>query len=94
MRKILLVLVLAVFGLVLQYRLWVGEASVTKLSRLATIIKIEKSSVEKLNQRNQKLDLEVQALKRSPEALEEQARSELGMIKEGETFYLVTEALH
>jgi len=89
-KKVLFIALIVSFG-VLQYRLWIGDASVVKLVRLAKTIKTEETSVGKLNTRNQKLDLEVQALKGSAEALEEQARTELGMIKQGETFYLVAE---
>ncbi len=90
MKKILIISLLSVFLFGLQYSLWFSSAGIPKLNHLAKLLKIEKASIDKLAFRNQKMDLEVQALKRSPEALEEQARAELGMIKQGETFYLVT----
>jgi len=46
---------------------------------------------EELRTRNKALEAEVQNLKKGLDAIEERARSELGMIKEGETFYRVIE---
>jgi cell division protein FtsB len=47
--------------------------------------------LEKLRQRNRALQAEVLDLKKGLDAVEERARSELGMIKEGEVFYQVVE---
>ncbi len=77
--------------LLLQYSLWGGEGSLLDVLRLSKAIVQEREGIAKLSQRNQTLDNEVQALKLHPEALEERARSELGMIKQGETFFIVVE---
>ena len=77
--------------IVLQYRLWQGEGSILDILRLNKAIMAEQDGIERLTLRNLKLDAEVEALKLNPQALEERARSELGMIKQGETFFLVVE---
>lgn len=77
------------FILVLQYRIWVTEGSVGEVLRLKQLIQKDQLANQKLVDRNDKLDLQVRALKHQPQALEEQARSELGMIKKDETFYLI-----
>lgn len=91
MKKVLLVVSLTSIFVWLQYRLWVGDGNVLTLRALSQKYALEAQQVAELTKRNQKLDIEVQALKGSKAALEEQARLELGMIKKGETFYLVTE---
>ena len=82
---------LSLILLVLQYRLIAGDGSIIDVLRLRRAISAEQEVVTKLEKRNQLLDAEVQALKAKPEALEERARTELGMVKEGETFCLVVE---
>ncbi len=89
--KKLLALGLTLMFIVLQYRLWQGEGSVLDIIRLNKAIVAERDGIERLTLRNVKLDAEVEALKLNPQALEERARTELGMIKQGETFYLVVE---
>ena len=84
---ILLILLLA--GL--QYRLWVGEGSLAQVSRLQQQIAEQQGENERLLERNRILEAEVMELKRGMETVEERARQELGMLKEGETLYLLTE---
>lgn len=48
--------------------------------------------VKRLQERNQSLDAEVKDLKKGLDAIEERARSEMGMIKEGEIYYQVIES--
>ncbi|MFC1685178.1 cell division protein FtsB [Pseudomonadota bacterium] len=83
--------ILLVLLLLLQYRLWVGEGSLAEVSNLQREIAAQQQELAKLHQRNRALQAEVQDLKQGLEAIEERARSELGMIKEGETFYQVIE---
>lgn len=90
MKKIL-TLILGISFLILQYRLWQGDGSILDVMRLSKAILAEKDINQKLTLRNKILDADVQALKARPEALEERARAELGMIKQGETFCLVVE---
>jgi len=84
-----IVLILLLVGL--QYRLWVGEGSLAQVSRLQQQIAEQQGENERLLERNRILEAEVMELKRGMETVEERARQELGMLKEGETLYLLTE---
>ncbi len=77
--------------LLLQYRLWLGDGGIPEVLQLQDEVASVKQDVEQLKQRNQALDAEVQDLKTGLDAIEERARSELGMIKQGETYYQVIE---
>nr|WP_324615334.1 septum formation initiator family protein [Methylomonas albis] len=74
-----------------QYRLWLGDASVSQISdyreRLETLTK----EAQEKKERNDSLYAEVLDLRRGLETIEERARYELGMIKENETFFQVLE---
>jgi len=83
--------ILFVLFLWLQYRLWVGEGSLAEVHNLRQEIEYQQAELKRLEQRNRVLEAEVKDLKEGVEALEERARSELGMIKEGELFYQVVE---
>ena len=73
--------------LLLQYRLWFAEGSRAELSRLQSKIEAQQEVNAALRTRNRKLELEVLDLQRGLDSLEERARQDLGMIREGETFY-------
>lgn len=73
----------------LQYRLWVGEGSLADASRLKREIQTHKEELARLQERNRLLQAEVDDLKSGLDAIEERARGELGMIKEGEVFYQI-----
>ena len=87
----ILIGILFVLFLWLQYRLWVGEGSLAEVHNLRQEIGRQQTELERLTQRNRVLEAEVLDLKTGLEALEERARTELGMIKEGELFYQVIE---
>jgi cell division protein FtsB len=74
-----LVLVLVV----LQYKLWVGEGSVAQLRDLEAQVEVQEQENLVLAERNQVLEGEVLDLKTGLDAVEERARSEFGMVKEG-----------
>ena len=76
---------------VLQYRLWLDEDGLRKLWKLEEAVATQRAENEELAQRNEALRAEVKDLKTGVEAIEERARSELGMIREGETFFQVVE---
>ncbi len=76
---------------ILQYRLWVGEGSLAELHLLKADIEIQKDELQQMRRRNQALQAEVNDLKKGLEAIEERARNDLGMIKEGEIFYQIIE---
>jgi len=77
--------------LVLQYRLWVGDGSLAEVRMLRNEISAQKAELGKLRTRNQTLEAEVHDLRAGLDALEERARSELVMIKQGEMFLQVVE---
>jgi cell division protein FtsB len=83
--------VLTLLLLVLQYNLWIGDGSIANVMSLQRAIEAQKQENEKLRERNLALDAEVKDLKTASDAIEERARLELGMIREGETFYRVIE---
>jgi cell division protein FtsB len=80
-----LVLLLLLAGL--QYRLWVGNGSFAQVKDLTQQIADQHAENERLLERNRVLDAEVLELKKGTETVEERARHELGMVKEGETLY-------
>ena len=86
--SLLIILIVA-----LQWRLWVGEGSLAEWSNLQDNIAEQSEINDGLRERNQQLDAEVQDLKQGLDAIEERARTELGMIKQGETFIQWVEPL-
>ena len=75
----------------LQLQLWTGDGSVQSLNDLELELTAQREINAQLEQRNKHLEIEVLDLKNGLEAVEERARSELGMIGERETFYLIIE---
>jgi cell division protein FtsB len=87
MRALLWLLVILL--LLLQYRLWVGDGSLAEVWRLYQQVEAQRAENQRLLERNQALEAEVEDLKRGLDAIEERAREELGMIRDGETFYQI-----
>ena len=77
--------------LLLQGQLWFGQGSLPDLWRLKHAVEAQQQDNQQLEERNTALAAEVADLKSGLEAIEDRARSELGMIREGETFYQVTD---
>ncbi|MCF7978610.1 cell division protein FtsB [Lamprobacter modestohalophilus] len=86
-----LVLVLVVLLGFLQFRLWIGDGSVAELHDLRGRIVETEQELVRLQARNSALAAEVEDLKTGLDAIEERARSELGMIQSGEVFLQVVE---
>lgn len=84
-----LIVLFACLFLLLQYQLWVGDSSLAEVSALKKQLKQQQIENEKLDARNRALAAKVRDLKQGLDAIEEYARDELGMIKEGETFYQI-----
>ena len=80
---------LIVLFLLLQYKLWVGDGGIPGILRLEKEVEIQQIQKKKLEERNASLAAEVKDLKQGQEAIEERARSEMGMIKKDETFYQI-----
>jgi cell division protein FtsB len=89
MRWILIFLLLCLAGL--QYRLWVGAGSWEEIVSLQRQIEAQNAMNERLQDRNKILENEVRDLKSGMSSVEERARLELGLIKKGETFYLLVD---
>ncbi|QEQ95733.1 cell division protein FtsB [Neptunomonas concharum] len=88
-RWFLFVLIIIFLGL--QYRLWFGEANLLLVRQLENQIADQQSENERLQTRNRQLEAEVMDLKKGLSAIEERARSDQGMIRQGETFYQLVE---
>lgn len=73
----------------LQYRLWLSGDGLRELTRLDEAVEQQKIENAELEERNEQLMAEVADLKSGMAAIEERARSELGMIGRNETFYQV-----
>lgn len=71
----------------LQYRLWIGEGSLAHVAQLKQQIAEQQRENEQLEERNRVLAAEVVELKQGLETVEERARHELGMIRDGETLF-------
>jgi cell division protein FtsB len=85
----------AVLGLalvLLQYRLWLSDQGIREVSRLQAAVELQASANREQAERNRQLVAEVTDLRGGLSALEERARSELGMVGNSETFYQVVTA--
>ena len=83
--KILIgLLILILVGL--QYKLWLGDGSLSEVVQLSRELDIQKEKLRLLEERNKILEAQVLDLQNGLDAFEEKARNDLGMIKQGETF--------
>ena len=73
----------------LQYRLWLGKNSAPDFMILKKEVALQATNNDNLRQRNNLLKADINDLKIGLEAAEERARNELGLIKQGETFYRI-----
>jgi len=80
---------LLVLLVLLQYRLWLGDGGMREVARLREEIDHQKVENATLRERNRTLAAEVQDLKKGTTAIEERARTDLGMVGQGETFFQV-----
>ena len=87
-----LLVLLAALVAFLQYRLWFGAGGNASVAELEQQVQAQIRENAGLQQRNDALAAEVEDLKSGEAAVEERARSELGMIRPGETFYRVVES--
>ena len=88
MRKFIITVLLVLFAL-LQYRLWFGKNSIADYRAMQTQVDTLAKQNANLKQRNGLLKADIKDLQLGLESMEERARNELGMIKEGETFYRI-----
>ncbi len=87
----LFALLLIALLIVLQIRLHVGNGGLDDVDRLQQALEAQRLENEELRRRNAALEAEVEGLKQGEDAVEERARSELGMTRSDEIFYRVIE---
>jgi cell division protein FtsB len=85
MRWLAIVFALLILGL--QYPMWLGKGGWFKVRELNAQVAAQRQINAELKGRNDALDAEVRDLKQGVEAVEERARSELGMIRQDEVFF-------
>jgi cell division protein FtsB len=88
----ILILALAALLVLLQARLWISDGGLREVWRLTAEVARRTEENGKLSARNAALQAEVLDLKQGSAAAEERARTELGMIQSGETFYQIAPA--
>jgi cell division protein FtsB len=87
----ILAVALIVLIVAIQTPLWFGKGGWLRVWELDHQLKAQREQNETLRARNAALDAEVRDLKQGYEAIEERARSELGMIKQDEVFFQVVQ---
>lgn len=80
---------LAVLLTVLQASLWIGQGSIAEVVALERQLGSMSATNEELRARNRRLEVEVAEFRNRLDSVEEMAREELGMVRQGETFYVV-----
>ncbi len=90
----LVIAVLVLLTMYLQYGLWYTRSGKHDVDKLKVSVAEQKDEIARLKERNRSLSAEVMDLKQGLEAVEERARSEMGMIKSGEVFFRITDPKH
>lgn len=88
----LISLALLVLVVLIQYPLWLGKGGWLRVYELEAQVHQQRRVNDELKARNDKLDAEVRDLRDGAGAVEERARYELGMIREGEIFVQTVDA--
>ncbi len=89
----LLVIVGICLIVIFSYKLLFGQDGLIKIARLGEVVSRQEQEVDSLTKRNQAAMIRLEHLKSSPLVLEEQARYELGLVREGEKYYRVVEPI-
>ncbi len=82
-----LAIVFVVLLAALQYPMWLGKGGWLQVREIDRQVGVERQANAKLKARNDALDAEVRDLKTGFDAIEERARSELGMVRQDEVFF-------
>lgn len=85
MRPVFIILIISL--ILLQHKLWLGDGNVIQLIKTERKLEEHREENAKLAARNKALEVETKELKSGDQALEEQARYELGMVKDDEEYY-------
>ena len=83
------IMLLLILILVLQGMLWFSDDGIRKVRQLTAAVEAQQQDNERLETRNQNLQAEVEDLRVRLEAIEERARTDLGLVRDGEVFYQV-----
>lgn len=89
LRGTLILIFLAGLLMFLQYRLWFESGGIGDVLRYKKMLVKQTAENSLLRKHNDELLEQVQRIQNSQDAAEARARSELGMVKQGETFYQV-----
>lgn len=89
MRSIVFLLILALVSL--QYKLWLGYGGIQQRQLVEQKIALQKAENQSIRSRSHALEADIRELKSGEQALEEQARYELGMVKDNEVYYQFVE---
>ena len=89
MRSLVIFLIILLAGL--QYKLWMGDNSIWQHKKLQKKVVQQKQSNDTFLKKNKEMAAEIFNLKNNEQALEEQARYELGMVRDNETYYQFSE---
>ena len=87
----LVILILIFFFLMIQFDIWIKDDGFYRVQELEGLIEDQLEENQKLKIQNEQLEREIEDLKSGTESIEEKARTDLGMIKDGEEFYLIVE---
>ena len=87
----LVILILIFFFLIIQFDIWIKDDGFYRVQELEGLIENQLEENQKLKIQNEQLEREIEDLKSGTESIEEKARTDLGMIKDGEEFYLIVE---
>ncbi|MDG2297019.1 MAG: septum formation initiator family protein [Gammaproteobacteria bacterium] len=85
----LVTIVLIILFLLLQVDIWIKNDGYKRKVELTETIEMQTEANKEMTIRNNQLQQEIIDLRNGTEAIEEKARTEMGMIKEGEEFYLI-----
>jgi len=85
----LVTIILIILFLLLQVDIWIKKDGYKRKVELTEMIELQADTNKEMIIRNKQLQQETIDLRNGTEAIEEKARTEMGMIKEGEEFYLI-----
>ena len=88
--KLVFVILLALL-IALQINIWVKKDGYKKMKEIENLIALQTIENENMTIRNNRLKEEIKDLKNGQDAIEEKARIDIGMVKEGEEFYLIND---
>ena len=86
-----LALLLVLLLVVMQVNVWLTKDGYSRLAEIKELIQDQQKENNEMVSRNSQLKEEIKDLKDGYSAIEEKAREDIGMIKKGEEFYLLTE---